>query len=98
MIVWKGLGFLSLVIPFGTALIFQLIFGSTPIASGFGYILGGAAVWYLGTKWNAAPGRVMTDNQTGEQIEFKNDHTLFWIKMQYWGFVSAALGIFAFFA
>ena len=92
MIIWKGRGFLAALIPFVCGVTLQLLIGDSPIYAGIGYIIGGIPVWFLGKKWNSEPGRVMTDNQTGSQVEIKNEHSLFWIKMEYWAAIAAILG------
>ncbi|MCB0638752.1 MAG: hypothetical protein KDC54_19120, partial [Lewinella sp.] len=91
MIIWKGLGFLALVIPFACALLMQVIFGDAAMYAGIGYLLGGIPVWFLGKKWNAVPGRVLVDPKTGQQVEVKPEHSLFWVKMEYWGIVAAVV-------
>jgi len=93
MIVWQGFGFLAALIPLVCGMALQAIIGDSPINTGIGYILGAIPVWYLGKKWNAKPGRTLTDNQSGEQIEVKNKHSFFWIKMEYWAGVAAVIGI-----
>lgn len=56
------------------------------------FLLSGWANWYLGNKWNNAPGRIVIDEASGERIELKPRHTFFWIKMQYWGTVLLSIG------
>jgi hypothetical protein len=36
----------------------------------------------------------MIDKATGQELLFKPDHSLFFIKMQYWAFVIGATGVF----
>ena len=35
----------------------------------------------------------MTDNQTGKEVELKNVHSLFWIKMEYWAIIAGVIGL-----
>ena len=36
---------------------------------------------------------MVIDEQTGEKLLLKNNHSLFWIKMEYWGLIFFVLGI-----
>ena len=51
MIIWKGFGFLGILIPFVCGILMQLLFGDLGVYAGIGYILGGIPVWILGKKW-----------------------------------------------
>lgn len=43
-------------------------------------------IWFLGRKWNSdVP--VLVDKATGQEIEMKNVHTMFFIPMQYWAII-----------
>lgn len=79
--------------PFASGVIMQIIFGDSPIYAGIGYILGGIIVWIIGKKWHAEPKRILTDNQTGEQVELKYEHSLLWIKLEYWAVIAIVVGI-----
>jgi hypothetical protein len=41
-------------------------------------------VWWLGRKLNSAPNRELVDPKTGQRVLLRNDHSLFWIPMQWW--------------
>ena len=58
-----------------------------------GAVLAGAAVWLLGRRLNGRPGRTMIDRQTGEEVELKNKHDLFFIPMEYWGPILVLLAV-----
>lgn len=98
MIVWKGLGFLALVIPFACGILCQVVLGDAPMYAGIGYILGGIPVWFLGKKWNDQPARTFTDNATGQQVEVQEVHSAFWIKMEYWAIIAAVVGLIVIFS
>jgi hypothetical protein len=91
MLIWTGWGGLSpalfLVGTLGFAGIFDVL-GVNPRAGGVvGALLAGIAVWFVGIRMNRpVPGY---DRNTGEAVMYKNQHTLFWIPMQY----TAVLGI-----
>jgi len=52
----------------------------------------GILTWHFGSSWNKKA-RVDIDEETGEKYQFKTNHSLFWIPMQYWAFVLGFLGI-----
>ncbi|WP_010517833.1 hypothetical protein [Croceivirga radicis] len=49
--------------------------------------------WFFGKKWNLQNERIVIDEKTGQRLKIKNNHTLFWIPMQYWGIIFSILGI-----
>ena len=69
---------------------------SAVLSMSIAFLMAGIANWHLGKKWNNKPGRIMVDENTGERLEFKPNHTLFWIKMEYWGVVFAMIGVMQF--
>jgi len=44
-----------------------------------------------GIKFNNKPARVLLDSETGEKVELKSEHSLFWIPMRYWGVILVGL-------
>ena len=53
----------------------------------------GAFGWYFGRKWNLKKGRILIDQETGDKIQTKERHSLFWIPIQYIGFIILLLGV-----
>ena len=101
MIVWSGLGWLSVVFAvLGVAGGVALVDSSGGLGvgltenDGFAIGLAVAAVvnWLVGIGLNRRPGREMVDAQTGERILLRRRHRLFWVPMQYW---SVAMLVFA---
>ncbi|OXA77053.1 hypothetical protein SAMN05444397_104324 [Flavobacterium aquidurense] len=88
MIVWSGRGFLSLLILFIAIFLFIPILPETYITQSFVIPLYIAAVFsfIFGLKWNKTL-RIFIDKETGKEINFKNNHGLFWINMEYWGII-----------
>jgi uncharacterized protein YacL len=88
MIVWSGRGFLSLLILFIAIFLFIPILPETYITQSFVIPLYIAAIfsYIFGIKWNKTL-RVFIDKETGKEINFKNNHGLFWINMEYWGII-----------
>jgi len=94
MIVWSGRGFLSVLILFIAIFISIAIFPETYVDLSFIIPLYAAGIfsYIFGMKWNK-PLKVLTDKETGKDVIFKSNHSLFWIKMEYWGFIFTALGL-----
>ena len=98
MIFWKGYGILVLVIAVAIGATVSFIFskiGSTEdMGAAIGAIISGIVIWFVGNKFNASEkSRTMIDKQTGREFIIKPDHTLFFIKMQYWAFIVSGFGI-----
>ena len=99
-IIWKGYGFL---VPFITAvivaavsMIFWYLFPkSIFLGPCLGSFAAAAAIWLVGKKFNSpTKNKILVDQQTGKEFLFKPDHSLFFIKMQYWAFVVGAVAVF----
>ncbi len=95
MIVWSGRGFLSVVV------LAVVLFGLTSFLPkeqnnlSYAISLFVAAIfsWIMGKKWNESNQKSLIDKETGEEIILKPNHSLFWIKMQYWGFIFGIIGV-----
>lgn len=92
MVIWQGWGVLALLIPalavfmsgaLGGALLGAEAASMQHWVTAAGLILSAALVWVVGKKLNDAPGRVLVDPKTGQAVELKPRHTLFWIPMQW---------------
>ena len=96
MVVWKGWGLL--VVLFLVICVF-LVQKSVEAFYYVGYyqeqawpqplvfLLASIPTTFFGLKLNNKPARVLVDPETGEQVEIKRDHSLFWVPMQYWGII-----------
>lgn len=106
-IIWKGWGIL--VIPI-VAVCFVVIggivatigaaLGASSQSTGFLIMAlsagaSGFVSYVVGKRLNAGPGRVLVDKETGREITLKNSHSLFFIKMEYYGYVFAVIGALA---
>jgi hypothetical protein len=95
MIVWSGKGFLAvliLIISFG---LFVNVFPKEQGDYAFvlAFFIAGAFSWFMGKKWNEESGRTVIDKVSGQEIILKENHSLFWIKLQYWGIIFSAFGL-----
>jgi hypothetical protein len=95
MIVWSGRGFLSIVVLFATLFLCVAILPKENDDIGFVItaFVTGIFSWVYGKKWNTQNERIVIDEKTGERLLIKNNHTLFWIPMQYWGVIFSILGV-----
>lgn len=98
MIIWKGYGFLVLVIAVAISAIVSVIFGkmgsTENMGAAIGALIAAGVIWFMGNKLNSpAKSRTMVDKQTGQEVVFAPSHSLFFIKMQYWAFIVGAIGV-----
>lgn len=97
MIIWSGRGILSLLFivacVFLFAGLFLLIFSEEYAAHGanLGFVVGGWLTWYLGSQWNEE--KFFYNENENQMYRSKNNHTLFWIPMQYVGVLFVGLGV-----
>ena len=102
MVVWKGWGIFALIIPLVFSLLAQMAFDSMsgdgfyktsswamPLILCFSSLL----VFIVGYKLNNKPGKIVIDPENNEKIELKHTHSMFWIPLQYWGFIIFGVGI-----
>jgi len=94
MVVWSGRGFLVFLVLIvcavaAIALLPELYQDLGIIASIF---IAAIFSWIMGKKWNGQP-REFIDKQSGQTVTAGGQHTLFWLKMEYWGIILGALGI-----
>jgi hypothetical protein len=95
MVVWSGKGFLSVIV-----LIFCLFLFVKLMPNEYGdyafvlaFFITGVFSWFMGKKWNAEEVRTVVDKATGQEIILKPNHSLFWIKLQYWGIIFGTFGL-----
>ncbi|AMV29716.1 hypothetical protein VT84_35305 [Gemmata sp. SH-PL17] len=72
---------------------------ATKRANDVGYLIGGlvsaVVLWPLGRWMNKSETRTLADLQSGElvQAQFGGGHTMFFIPLEYWGFIWAVIGM-----
>ncbi len=95
MVIWSGKGILSVLVLmacfFSLALIIPKEYSDYAFAISF--FVAAAFSWFMGKKWNEVEGRIVIDKVTGEEILLKPSHSLFFIKMQYWGIIFGVFGL-----
>jgi hypothetical protein len=107
IIIWRGFGFLVVVIAFVCALVGNLIANAV---AGEGYfdrhkwplgvslLVAAALCWLLGDYLRKQPGRVVIDKQTGREFTLRKTHSLFFIPMHWWGPIFGGCALIAFVA
>src|SRR6478752_1735570 len=98
MIIWKGFGILALIIAVAIGAFVSFIFGkmgsSEDLGAAVGALISAGIIWVVGNKLNAPEkSRVFVDKQSGREIVVKPNHSLFFIRMQYWAFIVGGIGI-----
>ncbi len=94
MIIWSGKGILSVLVLL-LALVLTISIapeGQGTISLATALFIAAAFSWYFGKKWNGQS-KTVVDKETGQEIELKQSHSLFWINIQYWGVLYAIIGI-----
>ena len=108
MLIWKGYGFLAIIIPvmifIPVLMIVSVIAGSgaseeiTGIGIAISLALSSFATWKVGKRFNGGDGKILIDPDTGEQVLLKLEHSFWFINLEYWGFLWGILSIFVLFA
>ena len=94
MLIWSGWGILvPLIMALALLLAVPFEGDATKYGLAFSQAVAAVAIWVAGKKLNGKPGRIMVDQETGETVELKTKHSLFFIKMEYWAFVVAAIAV-----
>lgn len=95
MIVWSGKGFLSVLVLLASIVLLAFVLPKEQGDIGFiiSFFVAGLFSWFMGKKLNDQEGRTVIDKETGQEMILKQDHSLFWIKMQYWGPIFVVLGL-----
>ncbi|MBF9255032.1 hypothetical protein I2I11_17165 [Pontibacter sp. 172403-2] len=103
MIIWRGMGFLVVVITFLALLAGELISESltndenyyqenkSPMVVAF--FIAGIIIGLIGKGLNNKKGKVFIDKETRQEVTFKTKHELFFIPMEYWGYILVGCSI-----
>lgn len=106
MLIWRGYGWLGLVLPLFVGMLINesvsALTGIPDIAKLHRWIYplmlipGAVMVWFL-AAWLAkrdGAGRLVTDEKTGAQLLLVKPHDCFWIPLKWWPLAITAIGIF----
>ena len=88
MLIWSGWGILVPLIV-ALALLLAVPFGgdAARYSLAFSQAIAAVAIWVVGKKLTSNSGRIMVDQATGETVELKSKHSLFFIKIEHWSLV-----------
>ena len=102
MIIWTGKGFLIAIFVFGCSLAANLITNGTTGGEvyweshkwplGIAMLVAAAISWPVGQYLANKDGRTLVDKATGEEVLVGGDHSLFFIKVRWWGPILCVLG------
>lgn len=101
MIIWQGLGFLGPIIPIVCyvllAMLVRAVAGPAYLTThswpgALGTLIGAGLVWLLGERLDKSA-RTLVDPQTGEVVQLKKRHTLFWIPLRYIAILMAVIAV-----
>ena len=97
MIIWTRLGFLVLVITFLLSLGAEIItesmtndenyYQENSLPFAVAILLSGIINGFLGKWLNNEKSKILIDKETGKEVILKNNHSLFFIPMEYWGVI-----------
>ena len=103
MIVWRGWGILVPVLVVVPILLLQLIAdgaggrGTYSASNGWlvplGLLIAAPLIWLAGKRLNGGPERVLVDQQTGQQVRLRSDHSFFFVRMEYWAVIAAVAAV-----
>lgn len=93
--IWSGLGILSIVV------FFVVFIGSINLLPDhlqsycfpFAALIAGIFSWYFGNRWNNKTEKILLNKEEGKIIVQTKRHSLFWIKMEYWGIIFPLIAI-----
>ena len=107
MIIWEGAGFIVAVVAFLMLLLTELsveaLFNDESYYQTHGwpklaaFFIAGLIVLFIGRYLNRKEGKVMIEKDTGKEVVFKAEHSLFFINVEYWSYILFALGVVFFF-
>lgn len=92
MILFRGLGFITVITLIGIVIIFQLLLGEEPFIVGLGYVCGGLVNFVYGQNLNREY-KLRSSQSKAYLDKINGDHSLFSIRMEYWGLTFIVLGI-----
>lgn len=106
MVIWQGFGIVVLVVigvlAFGAEYLTATLFGASfytqyeDYVAGGTYLLGAPILWFVGRYLNGGKTQVLVDQATGEEVILRPNHSLFFIKVEYWAIIVFVLACWSF--
>ena len=107
LIIWRGAGAAVILLAILAALVTNIVTSSWFNQNNFlqdhawaqtvALWLAGAGCWFLGRYLHSKPGRILVDKASGQEVTIKPNHSLFFIKLEYWGPILLVIGFFVLF-
>ena|ERR1700730_13879354 len=105
MFIWRGWGILVLLIVFLSSLAGNLLcdllagkgyweLHSWPFASAL--LVAGGLIWAVDSYFSKKPERTLVDEKTGQRVTLVHKNDFFFVRMRWWGLISAAAGVLIF--
>ena len=102
MLIWRGYGFTVPLIVLAVCLVLQYsldaifykgyyTFSKWPVSVAL--FIAAIPVWFLGKKINENAERILLDPKTNQEVKIVNNHSLFWLRMEYWAPILVVIGI-----
>lgn len=100
LLIWKGWG----VVVIGIALLWLFIGGAaaavvhadqtgTAAVAALCLVPAGAMTWWVGKRLNRNTTYALVDPKTGAPVVIRREHSLFFLAVEWWGPVLAAIGV-----
>lgn len=103
MIIWQGVGFVVAVMAFVMLLLTEIsvesLFADEKYYQTHGWpklialASAGFIVLLIGKYLNRRGGKVLIEKDTGREVLMKSRHSLFFINVEYWGYILMVLGL-----
>lgn len=104
MVFWSGYGFLVIAILWGNLILIELVSEfiaksdefyqeNSNLLATMGATVSAIEIYLLGTWLNTRKAKRYIDTETGKEMIMKHSHSLFFIRMEYWGGIIVALTI-----
>ena len=101
MLVWSGRGILIPIVFFITFISAGYLLAGPEGPNAEAMVLSPALLltaifsYHFGMKWNKVEGQTLVDKNTGQEFIIKPNHSFFFVKMEYWGYIFFILGVIA---
>lgn len=103
LLIWKGWGIVVfaiavvwIAIGIGLAGAINADKAMADALTGLSLVPAGVMTWFAGKRMNRNTTRTLVDPQTGNPVVIRREHSLFFVKVEWWGPILIVLGILVF--
>ena len=103
MVTWSRLGFLVAVFVFGCSLVANVLTNHLTGSEnywnehkwpfGVSLLISGVLSWVVGAWLAVSRTKTLVDKETGQETVIRPNHTLFFVKMHWWGPILLVIGV-----